>query len=72
MIPAFPGTNCEMDSARAFEKAGAEADIHIIRNLPRLRSWKIRILELERKIREEPDHHDPGRIFRRRRAGRIG
>ena len=33
VIPTFPGTNCEMDSARAFKKAGAEADIHIIRNL---------------------------------------
>ena len=32
-IPAFPGTNCEYDSARAFEKAGAEADILVIRNL---------------------------------------
>lgn len=33
VIPVFPGTNCEMDSARAFRRAGAEADIHIIRNL---------------------------------------
>ena len=33
VIPVFPGTNCEMDSARAFERAGAQADIHIIRNL---------------------------------------
>ncbi|HML38160.1 MAG TPA: phosphoribosylformylglycinamidine synthase [Bacillota bacterium] len=32
-IPAFPGTNCEMDSKRAFERAGAEADIQILRNL---------------------------------------
>ncbi|MBR1555669.1 MAG: phosphoribosylformylglycinamidine synthase [Oscillospiraceae bacterium] len=32
-IPAFPGTNCEYDSARAFEKAGAQADILVIRNL---------------------------------------
>jgi phosphoribosylformylglycinamidine synthase len=32
-IPAFPGTNCEMDSKRAFEKAGAVADIQILRNL---------------------------------------
>ncbi|MBP6492419.1 MAG: phosphoribosylformylglycinamidine synthase subunit PurQ, partial [Clostridia bacterium] len=32
-IPAFPGTNCEMDSKRAFEKAGAAADIQILRNL---------------------------------------
>jgi len=33
LIPVFPGTNCEYDTARAFEKAGAEADIFVIRNL---------------------------------------
>ncbi len=33
LIPVFPGTNCEYDSARALEKAGAEADIVVIRNL---------------------------------------
>ncbi len=32
-IPAFPGTNCEIDSARAFEKAGAEAEILVVKNL---------------------------------------
>ena len=32
-IPAFPGTNCEIDTARAFEKAGAEADILVVNNL---------------------------------------
>ncbi|MEI6101496.1 MAG: phosphoribosylformylglycinamidine synthase, partial [Eubacteriales bacterium] len=32
IIPVFPGTNCEYDSARAFEKAGAQADILVIRN----------------------------------------
>ena len=32
-IPVFPGTNCEYDTARAFEKAGAEADICVFRNL---------------------------------------
>ena len=32
-IPAFPGTNCEYDSARAFEKAGATADILVVKNL---------------------------------------
>lgn len=31
-IPAMPGTNCEIDSARAFERAGAEADVFILRN----------------------------------------
>ena len=33
LIPVFPGTNCEYDSARAMERAGAEADIAVIRNL---------------------------------------
>ncbi len=32
-IPAFPGTNCEYDSARAFERAGGVADIQIFKNL---------------------------------------
>ena len=32
-IPAFPGTNCEYDSAKAFERAGADADVRIFRNL---------------------------------------
>ncbi len=32
-IPVFPGTNCEIDTARAFEKAGATADILIVKNL---------------------------------------
>ena len=33
VIPAFPGTNCEVDSARAVEDAGAKAEIVVIRNL---------------------------------------
>ncbi len=33
VIPAFPGTNCEVDTARAFEKAGAQAEILVVRNL---------------------------------------
>lgn len=32
-IPAFPGTNCEYDTARVFERAGAEADVQVFRNL---------------------------------------
>ena len=31
-IPAFPGTNCEYDSARAFNRAGAESEIIVFRN----------------------------------------
>ncbi len=32
-IPVFPGTNCEYDTARAFEKAGAIADVFVVNNL---------------------------------------
>ena len=31
-IPVFPGTNCEYDSKRAFEKAGAKVELVVIRN----------------------------------------
>ena len=31
-IPVFPGTNCEYDSARAFENAGAKAIVKVFRN----------------------------------------
>jgi phosphoribosylformylglycinamidine synthase len=33
LIPAFPGTNCEYDSARAVEDAGAEAQVMVLNNL---------------------------------------
>jgi phosphoribosylformylglycinamidine synthase len=33
LIPAFAGTNCEYDTARAFEKAGALTRTFIVRNL---------------------------------------
>ena len=32
-IPVFPGTNCEVDTARAFEKAGAQPEILVVKNL---------------------------------------
>ena len=50
-IPVFPGTNCEYDTARAFEKAGGEADVFVIRNLTGedvIYSMK----EMERRIRQ--------------------
>ncbi len=33
LIPVFPGTNCEYDSAKAFMRAGAQTDIFVINNL---------------------------------------
>ena len=32
VIPVFPGTNCEYDSKRAFERAGAKVKLVLIRN----------------------------------------
>ena len=32
-MPIFPGTNCEYDTARAFEKAGGVVDMLVIKNL---------------------------------------
>ena len=32
-IPVFPGTNCEYDSTKAFERAGAEVDVKVFKNL---------------------------------------
>ncbi|MGN0173297.1 MAG: phosphoribosylformylglycinamidine synthase, partial [Acutalibacteraceae bacterium] len=33
LIPVFPGTNCEYDTAKAFANAGAEPEIFVINNL---------------------------------------
>lgn len=59
IIPAFPGTNCELDSARAFRRAGAEADIHIIRNMT-TSQLEESIEELEKKIRQSQIIMIPG------------
>ena len=32
-IPVFPGTNCEYDSARAFERAGADVETIVFKNM---------------------------------------
>ncbi|MBQ2934227.1 MAG: phosphoribosylformylglycinamidine synthase [Clostridia bacterium] len=33
LIPAFPGTNCEFDSAKAMRDAGADPEIIVVKNL---------------------------------------
>ena len=33
VLPVFPGTNCDYDTARAFEEAGAETEILVFKNL---------------------------------------
>ena len=50
LIPVFPGTNCEYDTARAFEKAGAQADIFVIKNLTE-KGIQESVDEMERRIK---------------------
>lgn len=51
LIPTFPGTNCEMDSKRAFDQAGAKTRIQLIRNLDQ-RMLAESMEELELQIRK--------------------
>jgi len=51
LIPVFPGTNCEYDTARAFEKAGAEAEIFVVRNL-NAKMISESVNEMEKKIKQ--------------------
>ncbi len=51
IIPVFPGNNCEIDSARAFERAGAQADVFVIRNKSQ-QEINESFRELSEKIRE--------------------
>ncbi len=50
VIPVFPGTNCEYDSKRAFEKAGATVQLVLIRNKTE-KMLKESINELEAAIK---------------------
>ena len=59
VIPVFPGTNCEYDTARAFERAGAVADVFVVNNLtPGAVAESSR--ELARRIRESQIVMIPG------------
>ena len=51
VIPVFPGTNCEFDSKRAFEKAGATVQLVLIRNKTE-DDIKKSVNELEAAIKE--------------------
>ncbi|MDP4119932.1 MAG: phosphoribosylformylglycinamidine synthase [Bacillota bacterium] len=50
-IPAFPGTNCEIDSKRAFEKAGGNVELLVIKNLTP-KDIEESILEMEKLIKK--------------------
>ncbi len=59
IIPVFPGTNCEYDTAHAFERAGAVADVFVINNLtPEAVAESTH--ELARRIRESQIVMIPG------------
>ncbi len=58
-IPAFPGTNCEYDTMRAFERAGAEAEIFVFKNLSSL-DVKESIEEMNKRIRQSQIIAFPG------------
>ena len=50
-IPVFPGTNCEYDTARAFEKAGAKPEVLVVKNLSPA-AIEETILRMEKAIRD--------------------
>ncbi|MDO4541274.1 MAG: phosphoribosylformylglycinamidine synthase, partial [Bacillota bacterium] len=51
LIPVFPGTNCEYDTAAAFKRAGAESNILVVRNQSPA-ELKESIEELAKALRE--------------------
>ena len=59
VIPVFPGTNCEYDSKRAFEKAGAKVKLVLIRNKTE-EDIKVSIEELASAINEAQIMMIPG------------
>ncbi len=62
-IPVFPGTNCEYDSTKAFERAGAKVITQVFKNLT---AEDIRdSVDLRKSHQPGTDHHVPGRILRR-------
>jgi phosphoribosylformylglycinamidine synthase len=50
-IPVFPGTNTEYETAAAFEKAGAAADVFVLKNLS-VSMLRESIAEMARRINE--------------------
>ena len=59
LIPAFPGTNCEYDSAKAVRDAGLSAEIYVINNLSS-DGIKRSVEEFAEKIRESQVIFIPG------------
>ncbi len=59
VIPVFPGTNCEYDTKRAFERAGANAEIFVLRNLTG-KALEESLAELTKLINESQIFMIPG------------
>lgn len=59
LIPVFPGTNCEYDSARQFEQAGAICETFVIRNLTP-QAVEQSVLEFEKHIKSSQIIMIPG------------
>ena len=59
LIPVFPGTNCEYDTAKVFNKAGAESDIFVINNMS-ADNVKRSVEEFAKKIKESQIVFIPG------------
>ncbi|XCB30011.1 phosphoribosylformylglycinamidine synthase [Arcanobacterium hippocoleae] len=59
LIPVFPGTNCEFDTARAWEKAGAQPEILVIKNLT-VSAIEASIDEFAAKLRQSQILFIPG------------
>lgn len=51
IIPVFPGQNCEYDTKQQFERAGAEVEIYVFKNL-HVQAIEQSIEELSEKIRD--------------------
>lgn len=64
-IPVFPGTNCEYDSARAFERAGADTIVKVFKNL-NAEDIRDSVEEFTKAIDQAQIIMFPGRIFRGR------
>ena len=70
VIPVFPGTNCEYDTARAFERAGAKNQYG---HHPKLKhsGYRGKHPAAEKRHRKRADDRHPRRLLGRRRAGGL-
>lgn len=50
IVPVFPGTNCEYDTAKAFNEAGGNSDIFVFKNKTQ-NDIEDSVIELEKRIR---------------------